>query len=144
MSRHRGRSTQTRRTASCLKPIQQVGSPTHARSTDRQKCAKSCMIAARPPPSQQNYATGHNEQDGRAANNNKPVLLLVRELARAVGDWADVHHDAIEALSAFGAFIFTIVLAISTTLLWSATKNLWTEARVQRAENKIAFDQQLV
>src|SRR5271154_4409869 len=46
MSRHRGRSTQTRRTASCLKPIQQVGPPTHARSTDRQKCATSCMIAA--------------------------------------------------------------------------------------------------
>src|SRR5271169_4263386 len=74
MSRHRGRSTQTRRTASCLKPIQQVGPPTHARSTDRQKCAKSCMIAA----SDQGVFNGQSPE--RSAKNGKtPGDILERE-----------------------------------------------------------------
>jgi hypothetical protein len=37
---------------------------------------------------------------------------------------------------------FTVMLAVSTILLWDATKNLWIEAQAQREENKIASGQQ--
>ena len=45
-------------------------------------------------------------------------LLLFRQ---GIGKWAETHHDAIEALSALGSFIFSAVLTFSTIGLWIVT-----------------------
>src|SRR5271154_2188283 len=96
MSRHRGRSTQTRRTASCLKPIQQVGSPTHARSTDRQKCATSCMIAASMSPCDTRFASMcASSQPQRACDGRYQYFVTVG---------ADSHFDLAREIYPFNHF----------------------------------------
>lgn len=40
----------------------------------------------------------------------------------AIIEWASANHDAIEAISALTTGMFTVVLALSTVLLWRSTQ----------------------
>jgi hypothetical protein len=81
------------------------------------------------PQQQQNEPARWYQQTNSHVNDKTPIFL-------AIGTWADAHHDAIEALSAIGVFVFTIVLAVSTAFLWRSTKALWkvTDKTLRHAE----------
>lgn len=59
-------------------------------------------------------------------------------LLRKIGAWAADNHDAIEALSALGSVIFSVVLTGSTVLLWVATNK---QARITNDALKLSRDE---
>ncbi len=54
------------------------------------------------------------------------VILLYRQ---EIGKWANAHHNAIEAVSALGSFIFAAVLTVSTIGLWIVTRTASNAAK---------------
>lgn len=67
------------------------------------------------PPSHVDQAHSNHQNTSSSINDNPTFLLKL-------GRWADSNHDAIEALSAIGVFILTLVLASSTIGLWIVTR----------------------
>jgi hypothetical protein len=68
------------------------------------------------PPYQKHQTVGENQHNEDTPNNNRSAFFNI-------GAWADDNHAAIEALSTFGVFVFTIALVVSTLLLWKAGEN---------------------
>jgi hypothetical protein len=60
------------------------------------------------------YAGNYQYTNGTVKGNSSTFLIIAT--------WAERYHDALEALSAIGAFILTLVLVSSTIGLWIVTK----------------------
>lgn len=69
------------------------------------------------PPYQKQHATHDSQQADNAVGSDRSAFF-------AIGAWAGDNAAAIGALSALGVLLFTIVLAVSTILLWDATRGL--------------------
>jgi hypothetical protein len=75
---------------------------------------------------------------GQSQNSHEHCTIFQGPLASLIvfiAEFFEAHDKGIVAL-------FTVILAISTILLWGATRNLWIEARQQRSDSKIFADQQ--
>jgi hypothetical protein len=88
----------------------------------------SSLLTCHPPPN--GASQSQNSQEHCTVFQGPLSSLIV-----FIGEFFEAHDKGIVAA-------FTVILAISTILLWDATKNLWTEAQAQRSENKLAADRQ--
>jgi hypothetical protein len=62
------------------------------------------------------------QYSGNTASQLVSVLILP-------GRWMRVHHDAIEAISALGYFVFSIALVVFTAVLAHRTTDLFRETK---------------
>ena len=68
------------------------------------------------PPYQKHDAARDNQQATNTVNDRSAFF--------AIGAWANDNAAAIGALSAIGVLLFTVILAVSTIVLWDATRGL--------------------
>ena len=84
-------------------------------------------------------ANSPNAQENKSnAEHNQSSVDQKSSGLPAIRAWATDNHDAIEALSALGSVIFSVVLTGSTVLLWVATNK---QARITNDALKLSRDE---